>query len=90
MASHDTRKGSGILISSVLMALSVMGVSAITRTFFTSTLAQDCAALLSGESCEALAQSAVAEMEAQVREGLTNPESPLVEAINAPRPATPA
>lgn len=101
MASHDARQGSGILISSVLMALSVLGVSAITRTVFTSTLAQDSQAAVSGEVCEALAASAIAEMEAQVREGLTRPDGPLMEsperspinpllaAVNAPRPVTP-
>lgn len=82
-----TRHGSGILISGVLMALSMMGVSAITRTFFTSTQANECAAQVAGETCEALAQSAVAEMEAQVREGLAIPDSAFTAAVHAPRPA---
>lgn len=79
-----SRKGSGVLISSVIVALSVLGISAISRTFFTSTQAQECQAQVSGEACEALAASAVAEMEVQVRDGLSRADSPFVAAVNGP------
>lgn len=73
-----------MLLSGVLLTLAILSISAVSRSFFTSSQAAECQATLAGELCEALASSAVAELEAQVRAALANPESEIAQLMSRP------
>lgn len=73
-----------MLLSGVLLTLAILSISAVSRSFFTSSQAAECQATLAGELCEALASSAVAELEAQVRGALANPDGEIAKRMSRP------
>lgn len=61
----------------MILTLAILSVSAVSRSYFTTNLASECAATMAAELCETLAGSAVAEMEAQIRAQLARKDSPV-------------
>jgi hypothetical protein len=78
------RSGTGTLLTAILLALALLAASAVFRSALTTNLAVECHAALSGELAEALASSAVAEMEAQVRQALARPDSEITRLVTRP------
>lgn len=66
-----------MLLSGVILTLAILSISAVSRSYMTSSMAAECGATMAGELCETLAASAVAEMEAQLRALLAKKDSPV-------------
>jgi hypothetical protein len=80
--------GSGSVLTGSVLCIGVLAIASLSRSFATSTQFRASQSYVAGVHCEDLAGSAVAEMEAQVREALRRQDETLTRILAGPDPVS--